>query len=863
MNILNELTIKSLLLNKKRTLVTIIGIILSCALITGVVTLVNSFQNSLIDYVKKDYGDYHVIFKDVPKEEQKYITNNLNVEKYNVSKDLGYSKIDGLKNGYKPYLYLIGFTDDAFKNRGIKLEDGRLPENSDEIVISDHIEQNGGVTYNVGDKINLDISKRTSDGYELGQNNPYYIDEADDSGKIITKINNEQLVSLFKKEYTIVGKIYRPSFEEYNAPGYTILTHMDDNITDKSDIAVLIKNPKKVYDFVDSIVGDSKNPKYQYELNSDLLRFQGVTSNNAINNTMMAVSAILVGIIMITSIMVIRNSFSISITERVKQLGILSSIGATSKQIRKNILYEGFILSLIAIPIGVISGIFAIGIVLTVVNNILKDYLDGINLNLSISLISIVISIIVALFTIFISTIIPAIKASKISPIESIRSSNDIKVSKKKLKISKLYTKLFGVEGEIALKNLKRSRKKYRTTVLSIFISIVIFISLNSFINYGIKMSNIYYEEVGYNISVSENSNATPEENLEYFTKISKLDNVSNYTILKSKDIQIDKKYLSDKSKELFDYNDNDLNPSLSMISLGEKEYENYIKKIGGNLEYYKDKAILIDKNIITRDQKKYEFNFFDDLENKNIEVTTFSTEDYNVNEVSRISSLSDQKKINIQIAKTTDIVPLGIQASNIVNTAYLIVSDEYMDKLDYDIDNMYINSSNATKLEKDIEALDTKFKDNVYNQEEYIKENNATILVVSIFCYGFIGVISLIGVTNIFNTITTNVALRKGEFAVLKSIGMTDKEFRTMINFESLFYGLKSLIYGIPFGIILSYLIYSGFSYSYSTKYIIPYDSIIISIIFVFIIIFVTMNYSTKKLKNQNIIETIRNENI
>ena len=136
-------------------------------------------------------------------------------------------------------------------------------------------------------------------------------------------------------------------------------------------------------------------------------------------------------------------------------------------------------------------------------------------------------------------------------------------------------------------------------------------------------------------------------------------------------------------------------------------------------------------------------------------------------------------------------------------------------------------------------------------------------VLVISIFLYGFIAVITLIGITNIFNTITTTMKLRSKEFAMLKSVGMTKKEFNRMIRLESIFYGMKALIIGIPIGIALSYLIYMAFLNSIEVPYAMPIRAIIISIIFVLVLISIIMKFSINKINKQNIIETIRNDNI
>lgn len=848
MNILNKLTIKSLVLNKKRTMVTIIGIILSCALICGVATLAVSFKQAFINRAKITDGNYHVIFKSVPKNEQKYIANNIGVKKYMLTQDIGYAKLEGSKNEDKPYVFLKEFDDNALNNMGLNLVSGRFPKNSNEIVISEHIITNGGVNLKIGDKITLDISKRLSNGYELNQDSPYNINEN----------VNEYLEKLYTKEYTIVGVIQRLSSESYVAPGYTIISHLD-TVGEKSNIAVLLKNVKDVYNFKKSIVGsDDDTLKYQYKYNNELLKFEGVSQNDNINATLYTVSSIVIAIIIISSVFVIRNSISISITERIKQYGILSSIGATSKQIKKNVLYEGFLLSIVAIPIGIGVGIGAIGIVLSIVNNILKDYLGNLKLALYVSPVSITIAILISLFTIFISIIIPAIKASKISPIEAIRETNDVKIESKKLKVSKLFSKIFGIEGEIALKNFKRSKKKYRTTILSIFISVVLFITLDSFAEYTFKESKLYYDKINYNITVSDRIHEKNKDKLNYYDKVSKLENINQYSIEKQISAVVNNNDVTEKAKLLYNsiYAGTDTYSektalSINVVAVGQKQYSEYISKLGGKIEDYENKGILINKNISSVKGKKYEYNFLNVNEKDKLKLLIYD------------SNLKKDRNIEIEIAKITDIAPMEIHTSDITETAYLIVSDKYIENLDYSVGSMYIDSSNPDKLEEDIKQIDSTMKNSVYNMEDAKREENATSLAISIFLYGFIIIISLIGITNIFNTITTNIALRKNEFAVLRSIGMTDKEFTKMINFESLFYGIKSLLYGLPVGIIFSYMIYKGYSNMLSTTYMLPYKAIIISIVFVFLIITWTMHYSIKKIKRQNIIDTIRNENI
>lgn len=892
MKILNALSIKDLKLNKKRSLVIIIGIILSTALICGVAGLVSSFQKTLVDYQIQSEGNYHVEFYNVPKEELKYIEENRNVDKYYLSENIGYAKFEKSENKKKPYLHIVSMDDSYLNNMGVNLVEGRLPENSNELVISKHIQTNGKVDLKVGDTITLQVGKRQlTTGEELNQENPY-VEEDEDREEGET----EEIVDTYIKQYTIVGVAERPSYsiEGFEAPGYTVITKMD-TIGTKANIAVLYKNLFKYQEYTEDINqmvkasdedkknnkdvifggmrgGSYKSFKYDMRVNAELLAYKGANLSDGTMEVLYAAGGIVMVIILVTSVFVIRNGFAISVTERLKQYGMLSSIGATKKQIKKTVFFEGFVLGIIGIPLGILSGIFAIDVVIKIVNIILKDYvMEETLLVYSISWFAIIISIIIAIITIWFSCKSSARKASKVTPIEAIRSSNDIKLKAKKIKCPKIISKIFKTGGEIAYKNLKRSKKKYRTTVISIIVSIVTFIAISSFIEYGFKMTGVYYTEIGYNINVYELDDYNKEGEIgkiyNRFLDISKLDGVDEYSIHRINYMVLDTTdYLTDLGKQVKVNNvkrvyegENAKEDTIEIHSLGDKEYKNFIQKIGGKYEDYKDGAILIDDCVST------------DEEGKNIQGSL-----YNLKKGDSITgklgisqeSVNNTKTQTIRILGKTTERPMGLQ--NLYSySAYLIVSDEYIEKIGYEnLSALMINAKDSFKVEDEINQFykEKGISENDYivsNIDEQVKANNAIILVVSIFLYGFIAVISLIGITNIFNTITTNMNLRKKEFAMLKSIGMTRKEFNRMIRLESIFYGLKSLVIGLPIGIGLSYLISRAFSSNLEAGYILPFKAIAISIIFVILIIGIIMRYSMRKINKQNIIETIRNDNI
>ena len=855
MNILKKLTLKSLKLNKKRTIVTIIGIMLSTALICAVAGMITSVQKTLINYAKSHSGNYHVCFKNIPNDELKYIKENKNVQDYFLSKNVGYGKLEKVENEYKPYIFVMEYDKKGLEQGGVTLLEGRMPENSNEIVIPEHLIKSGRINYTIGEKITLNLGKRqTKDGLELTQEDALLTDESEKTESSSTSKSEtedlEEIVDTKEHTYTIVGIIERSNYkgiEGFSAPGYTAISYMDnENDINTANISVLYSNlkdfQKKTEDIKSGIeknIGSSVTVSY----NSSLIDYEGGVSDTTMAS-LYSVGAVVIVIIILSSVFVIRNSFSISVSEKTKQYGMLSSIGATRKQIKKSVLYEGFYIGIIGIPLGILCGMLAVVILLQVVNVLLGDSLNE-KCVFSIPILAIIASIVISAITIYLSCILPARRASKISPIEAIRGNDDIKIKAKKVKTSKITKKLFGIGGVIASKNLKRNKKKYRTTVISLVVSISIFISLSSFLDYGGKIVNVYYKDLGYDISVYDGT-------VETYNEIIKLDNVEEYSYSYMTEGSVDiNKYGSEFGKRIA--KDSEETNSITIVLINNDYFKKFIEHLGIQSTNYKDIAILEDDTYEYIDEKTVFENYYSLKTGDSIDIT-----------------LTNGEKRTVKISKKTDERPMGYK--NVYsNGGYLFVSEDFIqdksDEKSFHMGSLVIKSQNPDELENEINNL--KKTNNLYsklyinNISKYVEENKKIILLISIFLYGFIAVITLIGVTNIFNTITTNMILRSKEFANLKSVGMTTKEFNRMIRLESILYGLKSLLIGIPLGLIGSYCIYNGIAKGLDFGYILPLKSIIIAIIFVFIIVGLTMKYSLNKINKQNIIETIREDNI
>lgn len=848
MSILNDLTIKNLKLNKKRTIVTIVGIILSTALMVGIGLLFSSFQDYMIRETISYNGKYEAEYGDVSLDK----LNSIDKKdfSYFYQKPIGFSKFDSA-NEYKPYIYISSVDKEYFNE--LHLISGRFAENDSELVISNHINTNGGASYKIGDIITLKYGERVVEGVNTLANNEYY--------------EEETLNIVGEKTYTIVGIVERSNFEDYSASGYSTFT-LDMNDKDgTANVFVMFNNKKKIIKQSEDL---AKKLGYNNAIsyNSTLLALYGESTYGNIMKSMITMIVIMLSLVSIGCIVVIYNSFAISVMERKKEFGLLSSIGATKKQLSYTVFFEALIEGIIGIILGICGAYIGIGTVILIINNLIGDILV-LKLNLVTNIVFIIIPVIFMILVIFISALVPSRRAAKVSPIEAIRQNDDIKINKKKIKTGRLVNKLFGIEGEIALKNIKRNKKKYRVTIVSLFISIVLFISFSSYMNYTIDTASSVMGEVPYDYQISYFGDDNDIDALDKISEIIKSNDVKEYVSYSASNLSIIGNYIySDEYLDFYKsaYGDDGIKALtnlkyqyISIYILDDISYNKYKELIGLD----KDSVILLNKFKGVSYGNNKRVNYDIPVINNgdiNIKICNFDDNDEDVD----TTKYCNKKIDNIFITnKSFDLIEEFSYMSDfklIVNKKlYDNISDSGTHYTQYNI--ISDNTDNIDKLTKELDKYDNV---NYTNVKESMKQANNMILVVKILMYGFIGLITLIGVTSVFNTISTSMALRKREFAVLRSIGLTRKGFNKILFFESLFFGLKSLIYAIPVSLGVTIIIHYALADMMSiNSIVIPWKAIIISIVSVFVIVLLTMMYSTSKIKKHNIIEQIREENI
>lgn len=898
MNIFHKITLANLKKNRTRTLVTIIGIVLSTAMFVAVTTCVSSLQNFLLEYTVYNHGSWHGSAQHMTQQETEEFLALDEVDQHVTLRALGFAELPESQNDYKPYLFLCGVDDSITNLLPVHILEGRMPENDSEILLPEHLATNGLVKYELGDTLTLEAGTRIdSEGYELDNHAPLTVsdspslsDSADASGSDASDalVPAEHIADATTRTYQVVGFYERPVFEDYTAPGYTALTYAPDAVCTYQDVYVTTGLGTDIQSFL------SDNAPSSFSINYSYLRLLGASGESSYNRVLYSLAAILIGIIVFGSISLIYNAFSISISERTRQFGLLSSIGATRRQLIRSVLFEAAFLCIIGIPLGIASGLLGIGITLHFTGHTIAGIFAGGNqaifLTLHPSVGAIVIAVLLAFCTVLLSAFLPAKRAMKLSAIDAIRQTTDVSIRPGKVKISRLTEKLFGFEGMLASKNYKRSRKRYRATVISLFLSVVLFIPASSFSAYLTASANRFYKDSEYDITVSLYDAADREAASQLLSAIPEVTRYG-YSAMATIQFTVGNEYLNDsyvKTEKLLHEeaataaDDSAHTYNGTLLFIPDDVFRDYLNDNSLEPADYFDtgapRAILNDQlHKYSSDTKKYyDYSMLKNPTDADVQLAFYEYLS------SENMYAQDPELVPITIGAVLTDLPYGVRSNDY--SIQLLYPYSMMDALltsldaekDYDSltglplseymapDFMIRCSDHKAayeKIKKQMEEQDISVY--VYDHAESAEESRAMLTVVNIFSYGFIILISLIAVANIFNTISTNLSLRRREFAMLKSVGLSPRGMRKMMQFECLLYGFRGLLYGLPVSIFVTWLIYRSVSAGLELDFFVPWYSVCIAVGSVFLVVAITMVYSMRRLNRENTVDALKNENL
>ena len=904
MSIFTKLTQRYLSKNKTRTIVTLIGIIVSMALFTAVIEGAYSGYQFLKNREIAVTGEWQVIMNNVNEEGLEEAKTNKQIEKYENVYTLGFAEVANENDG-KPYLLVQSLGDTEHALFPINLVSGRMPEKEDEILLPENFIANAKEKYQVGDTITLETGQRFIEKEQLSENTPYQ--------------EKESLKNTTKHTFTIVGIMERLPFEieEFSCPGYTCITNGFH--TDNQKLFLTIHSPSKMQDFLmRQTISDSYVP------HSDLLRFYGAFKASGERSVLIGLTTVLVLLIAYGSISLIYNSFSISISERIRQFGIMRSIGASNRQIRRMVLFEAFLLAIIGIVLGIIVGCVGIGVTLAwVQNNFIVNITNkvGLGLRLVISPLPILIAVLICLVTTIVAAYIPAYKAIHKSAIEAIRQSDEIIIKPNEVKTTKLTQKLFGFAGVMATKNFKRNKRKYRSTILSLALSVILFISAASLTQYVSRMlliqsSNDHKMNVMYNVYTDEQ-----EDVVQRFNTIKAIPEIQNIAITQKifDEVYIQRNYIASEywtaeNQQYLRRIKDAVGVNVELIFVDDDTFQNLCKQNKIDSSSYFDetspkgllynhviqqfirenKAIARDVSVIDTDANNVpmfvrEYKEIEGYASLHEPYIKDGKQYYLFYPIEYIEEMKGYENLDLRKAKLYPVEEIDIDIPLVAgaqikenlftlsrNTMQLIYPRSMATTLFTNTDTNYIKrlSNPEIGIQTDNHAIVTqkleKIKkdngwsaDQIYDFDRDRQNNRMFILVINVFSYGFILLIGVISIANVFNTISTNIILRRKEFAMLRSVGMSEKGFQRMLNYECLIYGGRSLAIGLPISFIFSFFIHYVINQMVQVDYFIPYISVLLAIAMVFVVVFITMLYTTRKIRRNNVIEELRIENI
>ena len=859
MNVIKKFTKRNMTRNRKRTIVTIIGVMLSTALLCTVAGMVATFRHSIVEDYKEKEGDYHICYGIHGNADQyNVVTNQAHAEKTGVIQTLGFSDIR-TEELRKEYLCIFGLDDQVEEQLNLKIREGRFPENDKEIVLSEEYVKESG-KWKVGDKISLHVGRRT----------------AQDDLAMIMANDNFSDVEIFIpetfKEYEIVGIIEdKRSLVGYNGAGYGCFTRDPEYKGGYAQVFIRVDEPMEFNEIMARICASLEEfgDGYDWYTNT-LVRYEGGFSETA-TKMVFALGGVICLIIVGTSIFVISNSFRISVEDKKVQFGMLASIGATKRQIRNIVLREAGYIFLIGTTAGVALGALVIWLLDCIVNFLLKDVLF-MKMLYTLPWWVIVVTVVLSGITIFFASLIPARLATRITPIEIIRGGSDLRIDARSLKSRAITRKIFGVGGTIAEKNLRRNRKKYKAAVISLTLGVATFIGVSSFVGYGRKLVGEMYADVDYNITVDHRGEMTPEfrqEIKQYYNRIRSLGGIEDSCYYMESGGSVSAKHYG-KEGEADEYGGSGDDIYVGIYLMPKNDFRKYAEKLGitedpSGVAILADRAIYYNADGVKSTDRILNVNEGDSMSiNYPGADRELSEAEIEAGEMP-YAMVSKMVKINRVVEEEE--LPIGLAAGFQQNGGtILLVSEDYFGEPPADLypRTLYIRAEDAIGFQKGIDALVGSENNSllIHNAERERQSNNRMILVLEIFLYGFIIVIVLIGVTNVVNTITTSMNIRSREFAMLRSVGMTKKEFRRMIRAEGILYSLKSVVFGIPIGILLCGLVYLAVRRQFDYGLFIPWFSIVIAVAGVAAIVGIIMWSAVRRIRKQNIIETIRRQN-
>lgn len=592
------------------------------------------------------------------------------------------------------------------------------------------------------------------------------------------------------------------------------------------------------------------------------------------------VPVLILGILIaLMSVTVISNIFVASANKRIQEFGILKCVGGTGKQIRACVICESLWLCVVGIPLGLMAGTLLgyIGIKITgyFVSNIDQLSKSIIMRPFSFSL-SFHISVWTYLFASFFSFLIvlrsaykPAKTVGRLTAIQCVKGiTTDINLKELAVK-GGLAGKIFGCEGEIAWKNIKRNQSGYKATVRALSLAILLFLMTGGLAEQAKEFQEWMTPEskemdVDYcsirNIEVNKRTGRTEEKIVspissitynEITKRLAEYGNIEVYGVGNDActyQAILDKNFLSKDMSEAPDIFDENAEAGVSLISVDEKLYQKLCDRAGAP---YGSNLLI----------NSYQYN--DNGRTKSIKPFGET-----VTEITLINAAEEKKRIEIGgFLYQEDLKEPGFRDMS-PDPVRIVVPDVTARYFDWFCtpDDEQAFAEYARKIMDEYypvltedSYVDQGYTVRISRMDTMAKMLNIAIILAEIILYGFVILLIFMGFASVINTLAANIRIRGREFAILKSVGMTNASIQKMLYCESLICIIKALIPGTVLGIAIPFAMNLSIRKAFPVLYHIPWGMLIAGVVVLTVVVMIITWAETTKQKDKSIIDEIR----
>lgn len=825
MKLTTKLALRNIKINRTWSLATLLGIVLSVSLMTTIVTLGYNFIRMIQVDTAKFTGN-HIAQINNPNTRLMHELNNISEISHIVTiNSLGTFEIDD--QIMKP---IITMSENDFKYLNFQLIAGEYPKNNSELIVSKEV-------YDIFASQNIS----TNDTISLNIHDNETVNGESQTSKIITN------------DFTITG--YYQATSKYYKSFASAITVDTPNDLDQKIYLFSDHIDKKVIETINTVTHPYLNDETTIQLNTEYLLTHGITDNNSILNILniiIAITAFILLLIMSASSILISNAFLIASKQRTKQLAMLSSVGATKYQ-RIQVLYkEAGLITCLGILLGLVAGVGFLNIIF---KNI-KLWFPSISYFFFDKPIYpyylVIIVIFTTLITVFIALNSPIRNLRKLNLVESLKDYHFEKINSNVISKKQLLFKPKSYEWLLANKNYFRNRKSYRPTIVALTVSIVLFLVSSNFV-YLISDASTNYDTTKNHHAF--NFYAKPSNNWD--STFNKLIGLGYHDILISQYYYTDVKFENNNAKISNQFINNTNTVNLGFVVMPDAAFNYFIK------DYQIDS--LAENEIIFKDSifDGVSLTILTTYENGDSLIYQDIESDSYVNEF-KIGEKLDSKNVFVYFPNVAIILSESQWDKYLQNHPKNTDLKEYWHVLLNPSTDRISQNTNVIDYETELRNIFSISDDFMFTSElGNIQRMQQTVAFITLILYGMLGLVSLICISNILNTMSNSIQMRRREFAMLQSVGLTHKGVIKILCFESIIYGSKVLVYGLPLALIFNLIINVLVAQSISNLSGLNFKSYLLVIAIVIVIILCSIYYTTRKLKNDNIVETIRRQTL